>query len=129
MTIHEGYFMHIYNTLESAGVKCGKITHRIRKPDSRTGNVYTGLQFHVSASPYWTELRRILYPDSSNYIKIVPDFIGQFITPMDFGLWMTVTAIILVRPLVLKKKFRYRLMLLTTSSYISLVDVNRSSRG
>jgi len=83
-SIHEEYFLHVYKTLFDADIKCGKISKRSRKPDSRTGNIYTGLQFHTSTTdPYWTQLRQRIF-DSGGSTKIIPEQpFGLFITPMD----------------------------------------------
>lgn len=134
---HKEYFMYIYETFVKAGIKCGKITERIRKPDSRTGNVYTAYQFHTSATdPYWTKLRQIFYIDG---VKFVPNCIGEYLTAMDQAFWImddgyrrnNGQAISTHGFTQEEVQMQIRILneLFSLSAYISLVDQNRSIRG
>jgi hypothetical protein len=83
--IHEDYFYFVYETFILAGVPCGKIVIRERKPDKRTGNIYYGLSFRTKADPYFTTLRNIFYPNNK---KIIPNCIGNYLTLKDIAFWL-----------------------------------------
>jgi hypothetical protein len=79
----------VHQLLSSAGLKCGKITRRVRKPDVRTGKVYKGRSFWVQAHPYWTTLRGIFYIETlPRGTKIIPSNIGTYLTSIDLAYWI-----------------------------------------
>ena len=81
--VHEEYLMHLYELFKSYCGTVPKITNRV--PDKRNGKIYTRIKFQTYALPCFTELYNLFYPEGK---KIVPENIGDLLTPLSLGYWI-----------------------------------------
>jgi hypothetical protein len=81
--IHEDYISHLYDLFKdycNSGLK-----HSDRKVDSRTGQIYTRIQFTTYSLPCFNELYYLFYP---NKVKVIPQNIGELLTPIGLAYWI-----------------------------------------
>jgi hypothetical protein len=78
------YLWHLY------GVFCNitgntLLRFQVRKPDKRTGKVYSTTTFTTLSLPCLNVYRDLFYPEG---VKIVPAIIGSLLTPMALAYWI-----------------------------------------
>lgn len=73
---HASYLMFIYSHFYELGGSGPKVY--IRKPDPRTGKIYSSIQFKTLALPCLNYYRDLFYNEKGK--KIIPDNIGELLT-------------------------------------------------
>jgi hypothetical protein len=80
--VHEAYFIHLYDKYKDY---CNSpLKYSARKPDFRTGQVYTRIQFQTFSLPCLNYYHELFYV---NGVKIVPLNIGEPLTPISLAYW------------------------------------------
>jgi hypothetical protein len=78
--IHEEYIIHLFNIFQNY---CGGVPKKAdRKPDRRTGKIYTRISFVTYSLPYFNELYELFYRKG---VKVIPQTIGDLLTASGFA--------------------------------------------
>lgn len=79
------YINFLYENFSRENVSISDLKLQIRKPDQRTGNIYSAYRFNTRSDIYWGELREIFYTEIKPGVikKIVPLNIVKFFTAND----------------------------------------------
>ena len=75
--LHKDYLFHLFELFKSFSGSPPKISER--KPDNRTGKIYTRVQFATLTLPCFNVLYEIFYPKGK---KVVPNNIEELLTPL-----------------------------------------------
>ena len=75
--IHKDYIFHLYKIFKSFCNSEPKITSR--KPDKRTGKIYTRIKFVTYSLPCFNYYRDLFYKNGK---KEVPKNLGEILTPL-----------------------------------------------
>lgn len=79
--VHKDYIFHLYDLFKFYCNAEPKISDR--KPDYRTGKVYTRVRFHSYYLPCFNELYSLFYLEGKN----IPKNIGELLTPIGLAYW------------------------------------------
>jgi hypothetical protein len=80
--IHEEYILYLYNLFKGYCSSAPKSS--ARKPDSRTGKVYSSITFNTYSLPCFNYYYELLYV---NGVKRIPLNIGDLLTPVGLAYW------------------------------------------
>lgn len=80
--INEAYILHLYDLFEKYCSKGPTLTNR--KPDLRTGNIYTQVYFSTYCLPCFNYYYELFYVDG---VKRIPLNIGELLTPVSLAYW------------------------------------------
>lgn len=82
-TVHKEYIHHLYGLF---GSYCGMVPKIFSQgPNQITGKIYTSIGFKTYSLPCFNELYGLFYPLGE---KIVPQNIGELLTPLGFCYWI-----------------------------------------
>ena len=81
--VHKDYLFHLFELFKSFSGSPPKIAER--KPDKRTGKVYTRVQFATLTLPCFNVLYENFYPKGK---KVVPSNIEELLTPLGLAYWL-----------------------------------------
>lgn len=80
--IHEAYIINLYDLFKDF---CGSpLKYSVRKPDLRTGKIYSRIMFNTYALPCFNYYHELFYVDR---VKIIPKNIGEILTPISLAYW------------------------------------------
>jgi hypothetical protein len=80
--IHEAYILHLYDLFKDYCSSSPKKSDR--KPDSRTGKVYSRISFNTYSLPCFNYYYELFYV---NGVKRIPLNIGELLTPLGLAYW------------------------------------------
>jgi hypothetical protein len=81
-SVHELYILHLYDLFK--GYCNSEPKKSDRKPDSRTGKVYTRITFNTYSLPCFNYYHELFYV---NGVKRIPLNIGELLTPVSLAYW------------------------------------------
>jgi hypothetical protein len=81
-SVHEAYIMHLYDLFKYYCSSAPKNSQR--KPDSRTGKVYSRVTFITYSLPCFNYYHDLFYEDK---VKRIPLNIGELLTPAGLAYW------------------------------------------
>ena len=81
-SIHEAYILHLYDLFKDY---CGSgLKYSDRKPDLRTGKIYSRIIFTSYSLPCFNDYHELFY---ENKIKRIPLNIGELLRPVGLAYW------------------------------------------
>jgi hypothetical protein len=81
--LHKEYIDHLYDLFKSYCVSEPKVANRL--PNKVTGKIYTRVTFNSMSLPCFNELHNLFYQEGK---KVVPDNIGEILTPLGLAYWI-----------------------------------------
>jgi hypothetical protein len=80
--INEAYITHLYDLFKDY---CNSpLINKARKPDYRTGKVYTRVYFNTYSLPCFNYYHELFYV---NGVKVIPLNLGELLTPIGLAYW------------------------------------------
>lgn len=80
---HEEYLLHLHSLFITVLKEGSQPSVIVRKPDKRTGKVYSTIRFRTCHLPCLNEFFELFYiaNGTGGYTKVVPKTISKYITP------------------------------------------------